>query len=1015
MITKHDIRESKTCTVKIVLIVITSLIVNGACGQLVINEGSNKNYSTISDEDGEFEDWIEIYNSGSTAIDLFNYSLSDNSTPGEWSFPHQIIQPGQYIIVFCSGKNRFATSPFTNVLTDSTFSPQAGWNTHYFTTPFYWDGVSNIVLNLCTYNSFYQCNSIHSQSSTIYNSATIALNYPNSACGFSGGGNAQQCPNIRFNSTTIGSGSLQNGFYDYPSPYSNWYEGARQQYLYHASDLIAAGLTPGNIDSVAFDVIATCPTNFQLFDLNLANTGVNSLSPNFIPSAGNFNHTSFKISSNGETVQLFDPSNVLISSLNIDCGVGYDVSTGCFLDASTTIKKFSEPTPGLSNNGSIPADNYAIAPVLSINSGIYTSAFSVNISDPNNPSANIYYTLDASDPDTNSILWNGIPISVSQTTIIRARAFLNGHIPSTITSASYLFNINHTTPIISLISDSLNLFGPTGMFDNPTLDLLKASSIDYFDSTANHNLLFSRRAGIIMDGGWGSRGLPQRPFRIKFDDGVLGQGPISGFMIPDRPNRNQYSDFMLRNGSNQYLILPHKDAAQTKMMADGTNNYYAAWRPVTVYVNGAYWGLYELREKFNTEMFELAENATGSTIEILSSSAQYGFQLRAVEGDVQNFYNSYNSFALLNPLDSTFWNQADQYFDMTYYNDYIISEIWMNNADWGFNYNNIKIYRSDATNFRWRYCLMDLEYGLLPNPSSSFGCEYDLLGQLINWPSTDPGNPHFNIFWKGLQNDQFRNYFINRFADQMNTVYLPSRLLAIENSMYNQTLPEMPAHFACWGDPNNVPAYMSGYLQNHQLFSDELTCRPDSLRNQIQRNFNLPQQVQVELDIFPSNGGTISISTISPDSYPWNGIYFDGVPIKIEALAMPGYQFSHWESNGLINDTLNSIFLDTLSATVINFKAHFVSTTGVNETEPSVFQIYPNPSSEYVIIKGSQNSPKINQFRLFDVLGKEFYLDNKQIGSNEYWINISNLSAGVYLIKYQTDDGKLYYGDFIKN
>ena len=417
--------------IKIVLIALLALIANQTFGQLVINEGSNKNYSTISDEDGDFEDWIEIYNSGSTAIDLFNYSLSDNSNPGEWAFPHQIVQPGQYIIVFCSGKDRFASSSFTNVLSDSTFVPQIGWNPHYFTNPFYWDGVSNIILNLCTYNPFYQCNSIHSQSATSYNSATIALNYPGSACGFSGGSNAQQRPNIRFNSTNVGTGTLQNGSFDYPSAYSNWYEGARQQYLYTASELVSAGLSAGNIDSLAFDVIATCPTNFQLFELSLANTGINSLPPNFIPSAGNLNHTNFKISSNGETIKLYNPSNIQISSLKVNCGPGYDVSAGSFPDATVTIKKFSEPTPGASNNGSIPAVNYAMAPVLSVSSGIYTSAFSVNISDPNTPAASIYYTLNGCDPDTNSILWNGIPILVSQTTILRARSFLNGYIPST--------------------------------------------------------------------------------------------------------------------------------------------------------------------------------------------------------------------------------------------------------------------------------------------------------------------------------------------------------------------------------------------------------------------------------------------------------------------------------------------------------------------------------------------------------------------------------------------------------
>jgi hypothetical protein len=976
-------------------------------GQLVINEGSNKNYSVLADEDGDYEDWIEIYNSGTTAIDLFNYSLSDNSTPGEWFFPHQIIQPNEYIIVFCSEKNRFASTPFTNVLIDSTFQPQPGWNTHYFTTPFYWDGVSNIVLNLCTYNSFYECNSIHSQSTTNFNSATIALNYPGSACGFSGGSNAQQRPNIRFNSSIIGTGTIQNGYYDYPSAYSNWYEGARQQYLYSASELISAGLSPGNIDSLSFDVIATCPTSLQFIELSMSNTGINSLSPNFVPATGNFHHTNFKISSTGETIKLYNPSGTVVSALNVNCGPGYDISVGHFLDGSGTLKRFSSPTPGVSNNNSIPSDGYAAAPVFSITSGIYTSPISVSITDLNNPTATIYYTLDGSDPNENSTLWNGTPIYIFQSKILRARSYVNGLIPSTISSSSYLFNVHHTTPIISVISDPQNLFGPSGMFDNPSLDLLKNASIDYFDSTLNHNLLFSRRAGIIMDGGWGSRGLPQRPFRIKFDDGVLGQGPISGFIIPDRTNRNQYSDFMLRNGSNQYLILPHKDAAQTKMMGDGTNNYYSAWRPASVYINGEYWGLYELREKFNTEMFEIYDGAIENTIEILGSSAQYGFQLRAIEGDVQNFYNSYNLFSQINPLDTNFWTQADQYFDMIYYNDYIIGELWMNNADWGFNYNNLKIYRSNATNYSWRYILMDLEYGLLPNPSNDFSCGYDLLGQLINWPSTDPGNPHFNIFWKGLQNDRFKNYFINRFADQMNTVYVPSRLLAIENDMFNRTVTEMANEYERWGDPNNVQAQVDAFYQYHLIFQEDLVCRPENMRNHIQTNFNLPQQVNVQLNVYPQNAGKIEISTVTPNTYPWNGIYFDGVPIQLEAQAESGYQFSHWEANGLISDTTNAVFLDTLTENSVNFTAHFMSTEGWVEIPNSSIIVYPNPTKDLLYLKGLAENMN-GEITVHNALG-QLMLSCKTNKS----INVGNLANGWYLLTFSEGE-KTHTIKFIK-
>jgi len=47
------------------------LIVDGCFGQIIINEGSNKNYSTISDEDGDFEDWIELHNAGTNSVDLY--------------------------------------------------------------------------------------------------------------------------------------------------------------------------------------------------------------------------------------------------------------------------------------------------------------------------------------------------------------------------------------------------------------------------------------------------------------------------------------------------------------------------------------------------------------------------------------------------------------------------------------------------------------------------------------------------------------------------------------------------------------------------------------------------------------------------------------------------------------------------------------------------------------------------------------------------------------------------------
>ena len=74
---------------------------------LIINEICASNKTILADEDGEYSDWIEIYNSGSEAVNLKGYALSDSSSkPFKWKFPDVTIEPGAYMVVFASGKSR---------------------------------------------------------------------------------------------------------------------------------------------------------------------------------------------------------------------------------------------------------------------------------------------------------------------------------------------------------------------------------------------------------------------------------------------------------------------------------------------------------------------------------------------------------------------------------------------------------------------------------------------------------------------------------------------------------------------------------------------------------------------------------------------------------------------------------------------------------------------------------------------------------------------------------------------
>lgn len=96
--------------IQILIIILLSVI--DVCGQgVLINEFVAKNNNGIQDEDGDFSDWIELYNSTGTPINLVNYRISDDSSDiNKWIFPEVVILPNSYLLVFASGKNRVNTA-----------------------------------------------------------------------------------------------------------------------------------------------------------------------------------------------------------------------------------------------------------------------------------------------------------------------------------------------------------------------------------------------------------------------------------------------------------------------------------------------------------------------------------------------------------------------------------------------------------------------------------------------------------------------------------------------------------------------------------------------------------------------------------------------------------------------------------------------------------------------------------------------------------------------------------------
>lgn len=992
------------------LLLFLSLVLFGieVNAQVVINEGANRNYLAFPDEDGEYPDWIELYNMGNQPVSLNNYSLTDNfDNPTKWTFPNISIPAHGFKTVFCSGKDRKPASPFIHVVTDYEYTPQVGWNSHQFTTSFYWDGISNILINTCSYSSAgYTSNSVFRQSATSYYSTAFSfMDGSEGACTMEYGTRVKQRPNIKLNGFSIGSGQLQNTPNDYPAPYGNWYWSARHQILIRASELTAAGMTAGNINSLSFNVVSTDPnTVYTYFDVYMRLVTINEISSAFMAvDLNNYLHTNFKVSQHGESVYLFSPTQNMVSDLYVSSD-DLDNTNGLSPDGSLNSYLFAQGTPGESNNTSTKFSEYLLPPEFSVSSGIYNDPFTVTITNPNQGSSSIHYTLDGSEPSLTSPVYSG-PLQILYPVVLKARAYSWTKLPSQNRVASYLFDVNHSTPVVSVVTDPVNLYGETGIFDNWWTDWERAAHVDYFDSTKK--LIFSQRTGMQIDGGWGgSRFQPQHSFRLEPGDGVLGDSAVQYPLLPHKPERTKYSKFYLRNGSNQYLIIPYKEGCQAEAMSSKTHSYYSGMRPVSVYINGYYFGLYELREKLDEEYFEVYDNADADDMDLLTLSAWYGFVLRAQAGSVDNFIDDYNLFIQLNPADTGYWNQANEYFDLTWYTDYIIAESWMANTDWPGN--NIKIYKKDDNGSKWKFVPVDFELGLAPN--SWTDCYFDHIAYMLG---QDANNMYINIWLRSLENQSFRNYFINRFADVMNSAYMYDSLSMIENRFFNSFVNEMPKEYARWGDINNIPGQMNTFVENHNTLNSQFELRSAQVRNHIQSNFDLPNQLDVTLDVYPPGGGKIHISTLTPDTYPWEGVYFNGVPVKIEVIPTPGYTFLHWDDNGRIADTLNPVWQGVLGSNDITFKAYLDPTSVPVEDETLLtVTVYPNPATSVLYVKGSFGSGS-SEYSIIDSKGRSLMSGNMSSNNSVNAIDVHSLEKGVYYLKISDSKGETRHFKFV--
>src|SRR5947209_16671110 len=83
------------------------VLARSATAQVIISEFMADNKTALADEDGQFPDWIEIYNTGANTVNLRAWSLTDDPThQARWFLPSTNLTAKGFLVIFASGKNR---------------------------------------------------------------------------------------------------------------------------------------------------------------------------------------------------------------------------------------------------------------------------------------------------------------------------------------------------------------------------------------------------------------------------------------------------------------------------------------------------------------------------------------------------------------------------------------------------------------------------------------------------------------------------------------------------------------------------------------------------------------------------------------------------------------------------------------------------------------------------------------------------------------------------------------------
>ncbi len=582
------------------------------------------------------------------------------------------------------------------------------------------------------------------------------------------------------------------------------------------------------------------------------------------------------------------------------------------------------------------------SPTFSHDGGFYINEFQLEIQ-AEDPNLVILYTLDGSEPNINNIGNNGSyyqqtiiyenPITVEnragdpnvfsmfntadlvdewqvswsppkgevyKANVIRALVYdeSTGAQSSIVTHTYFvdpeIYSRYSTLPVISITSDYQYLFDPdTGIYTSAKLSGIFYPPFTYNESIVPASIEFFNQDGSLgFDGNYEiqlqgntSKASPQKGLTVSanswYGDEMINY-PLFSTSESEANQITSFKQFILRAwGSAGSWPVMFADAYHQTLMAKADQDIQD-YRPVIVFINGEYWGLHEMREADKNSWYH--QEHTGIDRENPGYDLIDGGYNEVDEGSAED-WDALMAFIASHDisLDENYQHIKEE-IDIDNFIHYVIHCIYTGKRDWP-DHNESK-WRVHDDSGKWRWIQYDMDHGL-----SQFGRpEYDM----VYHTAFDEEHLH-PLFAALLVNDEFKQKFINTFADDLNTYFSPNVELDHYREMAAELEPYIPEYQDRWG---LIQDWDEGYEYGLKL----IKRRHDMRWDQLIKNFKLAETVEITLMADPNMGhfqiNSVAITQDTPgvvDPAKWSGSYFMDQPIQITAIPEPGYQFERWE------------------------------------------------------------------------------------------------------------------------